>query len=40
MKKNIFYMLLLTALTFMVGSCSDDDESTEPTEPIVETPVY
>jgi len=40
MKNNIFYMLLLTALTFMVGSCSDDDESTEPTEPIVETPVY
>ena len=36
MKKNIFYMLLLTALTFMVGSCSDDDESTEPTEPIIE----
>ena len=37
MKNNIFYMLLLTALTFMVGSCSDDDESTEPT---IETPAY
>ncbi|MBR2192889.1 MAG: hypothetical protein IJ910_06230 [Bacteroidaceae bacterium] len=37
MKKNIFYMLLLTALTFVVGSCSDDDESTEPTN---ETPAY
>ena len=40
MKKNLISIALLTALTFMVGSCSDDDESTEPTEPIVETPAY
>ena len=40
MKNNIFYMLLLTALTFMVGSCDKDESTTEPTEPIIETPVY
>ena len=26
MKKNLFSIALLTALTFMVGSCSDDDD--------------
>ena len=40
MKNKLISIMLLTALTFMVGSCSDDDESTEPTEPIVETPAY
>ena len=43
MKKNIFYMLLLTALTLGVGSCGDDDEPKDPKDPQnppIETPAY